>query len=362
MGERDGVAEKKGEQANLSNSGSDASSQRFLQEVQDYLRLGRQKDSGEVKADASREIPLVTKSEKQGERDYKISFMSDGRERSFQIHLPKHVDSNTPIMLILHGANAGKADGVMSKMTGMNNLADKNDFIAIYPLSLDPTRKGMNSWNADNTLAGQINPTYDDTNYIKHLLNVTALQFGLDKKHVAVVGFSDGAAFANHLVSKMDGQFEFIATVCGTILEGEPVARKPPEKALFIQSGSDPYMLPYRGGEGLITKFNNQKGLQGVPELPNLSLSQPAQQPFQYAESASWSPVLSVGSRGTQEYVNVGKRTTVEVVNIPGSQHGWPGSTEGWPVIGESYKHFNASERIVRSWLGIKLPTTIKLK
>lgn len=362
MGERN-QNDKSAESKERSSNDSSMASQRFLEEVQTYLRRGMQKDmASEGKSYASREIPLITKSEKQGDRDYKISFMSDGRERAFQIHLPKNYNSDTPVMLILHGANAGKADGVMAKMTGMNQLADKNDFVAVYPLSLDPTRKGMNSWNADNTLAAHINETYDDTNYVKHLLNVMGLQFGLDRKHMAVVGFSDGAAFANQLVSKMPGRFEFIATVSGTIMEGEPVSRKPPAKALFIQSGSDPYMLPDKGGEGVITSFNNQRGLPGIPELPNISLSQPLQQPLQYAESSNWSRLTPVSSRGTQEYINIGARTTVEVVHIPGGQHGWPGSSEGWPIIGESYKHFNASERIVGSWLGHKLPTTIKLK
>lgn len=313
--------------------------------------------------DASREIPKYKVVDK-GDQNFVITFQSEGRERSFEAHVPKNLKPNAPMMLVLHGGNPGSAEGVMSKITGMNQLADKNGFIAVYPLSLDPTHRGMNSWNSDNTLSGQANPLYDDVNYIKHLINVTALQFKADQKHLAVVGFSDGGAFANHLVSKLDGKVDFIATVSGTVMQGEPVGRKPPGKALFIQTGGDPWILPDAGGPGIITGFNAQKGFPLIPELPNVYNSKPFMQASQYAENPQWMrKVGPTNTRGVEEFVNQGPKTSVELIHIPTAQHGWPASSVSWPVIGEAFKGLNASERIVQSWIGpTKLPSKIQLK
>jgi polyhydroxybutyrate depolymerase len=70
----------------------------------------------------------------------------DGRTRSYILHVPANHNGTgaMPLVIVLHGATQGDANA--ERMSGMSALADKENFIAVYP---EGTGR-LPTWNAGN--------------------------------------------------------------------------------------------------------------------------------------------------------------------------------------------------------------------
>jgi polyhydroxybutyrate depolymerase len=68
----------------------------------------------------------------QGDSTRSLSF--GGQERSYIVHIPANYNPNnpTPMVLIFHGFGLNAED--MIRITGFNDQADADGFIAVYPL------------------------------------------------------------------------------------------------------------------------------------------------------------------------------------------------------------------------------------
>ena len=60
-------------------------------------------------------------------------------ERSYFLHVPEGLKANAPLMVVIHGYT-GSAKGIMD-YSKMNDLADKNRFIVVYPQGTVDTRE-----------------------------------------------------------------------------------------------------------------------------------------------------------------------------------------------------------------------------
>ncbi len=80
--------------------------------------------------------------------DYQRSIDHDGRQRSYLAHLPPQASSGAPLPVVLnfHGGG-GNAKG-HKKHTGMDQLADKEGFITIYPNGTGRSNNSLLAWNA----------------------------------------------------------------------------------------------------------------------------------------------------------------------------------------------------------------------
>ena len=60
-------------------------------------------------------------------------------ERSYFLHVPEELKANAPLMVVIHGYT-GSAKGIMD-YSKMNNLADQNGFVIVYPQGTGDTRE-----------------------------------------------------------------------------------------------------------------------------------------------------------------------------------------------------------------------------
>ena len=59
------------------------------------------------------------------------SIIHEGLERKYTVHIPDNFNEDSPLVFIMHGYT-GTANGIM-EYSGMNNIADRENFIAVYP-------------------------------------------------------------------------------------------------------------------------------------------------------------------------------------------------------------------------------------
>ena len=181
----------------------------------------------------------------------KVYVYEDGIERHYLIYVPDayNKDIKTNIVFGIHGYG-GTASGFESELTGgFNKLADKHNFIAVYPESTffyDKENTLITTFNdiirqttyeeiSNNCLADDKRliypkfpncdrgrcgwaPCVDDTKFIKNLIDKLKIEFNV--KDVYLIGNSTGGMFVNSYVCKYPESIKTAISVNGLPRDG----------------------------------------------------------------------------------------------------------------------------------------------
>jgi polyhydroxybutyrate depolymerase len=171
--------------------------------------------------------------------------MVDKLERKYNVYIPKSLTANkkVPLVFVFHGGG-GTAEK-METSVGFDELADRDNFIVIYP-------QGMgNNWNdgrETDVLKAQ-KENVDDLAFIKKILEEIGKDYKIDEKRIYATGASNGGIFSHYVGANLSDKFAAIAPVIGGI--ADPFHKKfNPEKpvSVFIIQGTDDKLVPYNGG------------------------------------------------------------------------------------------------------------------
>ena len=89
----------------------------------------------------------------------------DGRTRSYILHVPaNHSGRALPLVIVLHGATQGDANA--ESMSKMSVLADRENFIAVYPQGTGR----LVTWNAGNCCGYAQSNNVDDIGFLRALI------------------------------------------------------------------------------------------------------------------------------------------------------------------------------------------------
>src|SRR4051812_23112435 len=84
-----------------------------------------------------------------GPGDFTRTLTVGGLERTYLVHVPKSYDGSRPfpVVLVFHGGGSNAKQWV--PFCGLNDTADKNGFIAVYPNGTGKTIQGYEifGWN-----------------------------------------------------------------------------------------------------------------------------------------------------------------------------------------------------------------------
>lgn len=125
--------------------------------------------------------------------------MAGGMKRTFIMHVPKSLDPNKPVPLVIVPHGYTQAAGNMYDFTNYPALADKEGFVAAFPDG-QPGQSGP--WNVGQ---GACNSVYgllplgsgDDQAFIDKMIETAASDQCIDRDHVFVSGWSMGG-FLSH--------------------------------------------------------------------------------------------------------------------------------------------------------------------
>jgi polyhydroxybutyrate depolymerase len=227
----------------------------------------------------------------------------------------------TPLVFVMHGFTQS-ASAIMN-VTGFNYLAEQEGFLVAYPNGVN------NGWNTNSPFPG--GSTADDVGYIGALLDSLQAQYSVDSTRVYACGFSAGGYMSHKLGCESPKCFAAIASVSGTINNGDVGGCAPQHTPGVLQiHGTSDFIVSYNGSifSGL--------GVQEVLDLwtANLACATP--------------PVVTPYNATVEQqvYAPCNGNATVVHYKISGGGHTWPtGSTfSATDVIWDFFQGFTCGD------------------
>ena len=236
-----------------------------------------------------------------------VETLSDGREHIWQEYIPDLYTGkeSVPLFVCLHG---GSGTGLgAAESSGWAYLAERENFIAIYPNATDKTGTEfrINSWNYD-----YVDDNYD-VEYIKLLIELVCERYNIDKTRIYMGGFSNGdmmtLRFAMEYGDMLAGMFNncggtvplyFLFEDGSRFNDADPVAAIPVYQwrgakdlmfpaLLFdfdfekhgidpdsiVTNAQDPELIDYQK-KGYVNEFNKELWIKenGTSTLPEISI------------------------------------------------------------------------------------------
>jgi polyhydroxybutyrate depolymerase len=276
--------------------------------------------------------------------DYSASIICGGLERTYSVHISSSYDKSrpTPLVIVLHGGG-GTGQG-MPKLTGFNAVADKENFVVVYPDGIEGhwnDGRGMQQYRTEIE-------NIDDVGFISALIDHLSNELNIDAKRIYVTGISNGGMMTHRLGCELSQRIAAISPVASNVPVNMASVWVPSRAVpVLIINGTDDPLVPWDGGDihfGLRTfgkvlsvadtvKFWTTKDqCPSLPVVTQLPDKDPAD-----------------GTKVRREIYG-GCKDGVEVIlyAVEGGGHTWPGGLQYLPelLIGRTSREFNASEII----------------
>ncbi len=188
--------------------------------------------------------PLNAQDEQNQVRHYAL--LHAGIARHYSLFVPSGYTPGTALPLVVNIHGGGLNDMLQNMMSGMNVVAERENFLVAYPDAVDGYWYGH--WKTD---------PWDDVGYLGSVINQVSTLYSIDASRVYATGFSEGAITTYILNVAFPDTFAAIAPVAafrpytpGTDIlfpPGLPWVPSRPTPVLQIQGTAD-LLVPYEGG------------------------------------------------------------------------------------------------------------------
>jgi polyhydroxybutyrate depolymerase len=168
------------------------------------------------------------------------TIVHDGITRNHITYVPSGYTPGTqvPLVFVMHGFTQS-ASAIMG-VTGFNALSEQEGFIVAYPNGVN------NGWNTSSPFPG--GSTADDVGYIGALRDTLITQFSIDTTRIYATGFSAGGYMSHKLGCESPKCFAAIASVSGTINNGDVAGCAPQHTPGVMQiHGTGDFIVSYGG-------------------------------------------------------------------------------------------------------------------
>ncbi|MFM8252863.1 MAG: PQQ-binding-like beta-propeller repeat protein [Planctomycetota bacterium] len=265
-----------------------------------------------------------------------------GRKRNYHIYVPPGYDGRkpTPVVLALHGA--GMNGPLMEKFTGLNEKAEAEGFIVVYPngTGLGP----LLIWDAGQfggppQAERRAARRPDDVQYLRQVIDDLGLVANLDQRRIYACGMSNGAMMCYRLAAEMSDRIAAIAPVAGTVALEQSNPQRP--VPVLHMHGSGDRIVPYEIRPRSIPGFPTLKGVEeSIRQW--VELNQCAAEPL-----VERLPTAIDDFGVTRKTYSQGKNDSeVVLVVIDGGGHTWPGRTPMVNFLGRSVSKLSANDLI----------------
>ena len=260
------------------------------------------------------------------------SFTFAGRERAYLVHLPPAIgNSPLPLVLVLHGGGGNAANA--ARMTQMSALADKENFIVVYPNGSGRLDDTLLTWNSGNCCGYALDNSVDDVGFIRALIEKLQRDYPIDARRVYATGISNGGMMSYRLACELSDKIAAIAPVAGAL----NVECKPAQPVSVIAfHGTNDQNVPYNGGVGS----------KSIDPHPRTDQSVAYALTF-WSQFDQCAPTPRRDERGSivhDTYANCANGTGVELYTINGGGHAWPGGDRLTVLLDAPTQEISATE------------------
>lgn len=149
--------------------------------------------------------------------DEPIIVTSEARTYSFYVPQSYDETSETPVFVLLHGRFGNGAGTAL--YVGLNELAEEQGIIGVYPDGLNNVRTGAprdTGWNYLRDVSYFPDAdTHNDTQFIKDVIEDLSQDLNIDRKRIYVAGISNGGLMVQRLACEAPEFFAGFASVAG---------------------------------------------------------------------------------------------------------------------------------------------------
>src|SRR5215831_16964511 len=140
-------------------------------------------------------------------RDTRESITVDGRERTYDLHVPGSYDGSksVPLVLALHG-RLGTGEG-QERLGHMDKTSDEHGFIIVYPDGLD------RSWADGRGSSPSDKKGVNDVRFLSEIVAKLESQYKIDRGRVYATGMSNGGFMSARLACDFSGKLAAVAIV-----------------------------------------------------------------------------------------------------------------------------------------------------
>ena len=271
-------------------------------------------------------------------RDESGTIDSGGVTRTYLVHVPASYDGRQPVPLVLvfHGGS-GRPPG-MARISGMNGVADRHGFIAVYPAGLN------GQWKDGRTPELS---ALDDVTFTDALIHKLESDYRIDSKRVYATGLSNGAFFSFRLACDLGDEIVATAPVAGSIgVSLHDACKNEPVSVMMINGTADPLVL-YNGGR-VGGRFVGQGDSIPVSQAALTWVRTDGCSPTPRISTLPHADSGSITTTTIRTFAGCRNGTAVQLYTVTGGGHAWPGGQPFLPpaIIGVTSRDFNASETI----------------
>lgn len=256
-----------------------------------------------------------------------------GEKRGVYVHVPDNMKGRAglPVVLVLHGGG-GNASG-MRDMTGMDEVADKNGFIAVYPEGNgSPFIDRIRTWNGGNCCGPAARKNLDDVGFISKVIDFLIAEYKIDASRVYATGHSNGGQMSYRLACELSERIAAIAPNGGQrVLDNCNPKRKVP--VMHMHGTKDPCAL-YEGGVACGGCFAQAFGIGGDRDKwPCSPVRKIVKEHARINGCDDATEIAFHKGAVTCEKFICPKNATVGLCSIEGAGHVWAGRHDRGPAI-----------------------------
>ena len=275
-------------------------------------------------------------------KDIDGKIIVDGMEREYILHLPKEYDVTIPLPLVMvfHGGG-GDAKG-MVKLTKFNKLADKENFVVVYPDAINK------NWS-DGRIGEKLPMDRDDVKFTSSLIDSLRDKYNIDTNFVFATGISNGGFFSIYLAYKLSKRILAVAPVTANLPENyaNDFKMEYPVSLLLINGTEDP-LVKYDGGFVGFRDDGERGKSVSTDETIRLWMKGNDCMTSRKMEDLVNKNINDGCTAKKYTYYKCKDRTRVSLIRIDGGGHTWPGGAQYLPklIVGNVCKDFKATEVI----------------
>ena len=189
--------------------------------------------------------------------DHEFSLNHDGLGRSYLVRVPPQASAGAPLPVVLNFHGGGGNARAHKWYTRMDETADREGFIAVYPNGSGGIGGRFFTWNAGNCCGLSVAGGVDDVGFALAVIEDLARRVAIDRTRVYATGLSNGSMMAYRLAAEAAERIAAVGGVAGAMTL-QHFAPASPVPVMHIHSVDDE-RARYGGGLGPAFPFTNTR-------------------------------------------------------------------------------------------------------